>query len=84
MKGQTNNPKGRPLKGEERRKAITIRITPTAADAIFKAAKSLGVSQSDIIEDYAIGILKWRLDSGYNIPDWCDRSKTQIPEKSGM
>ena len=77
MKGHTNNPNGRPTKGTERRKSVTFRITPTAAEAIVVAARSLGVSQSDIIEDYAV-MLAQRIDLGWPIPDWSDRKHSDL------
>ena len=46
----TTSKKGRPLKGDEPRKAVTYRLTPKAAASIAEAAKEKGVSQSDIVE----------------------------------
>lgn len=71
--------KGRPPKDAETRKAVTLRITPTAAAILAKAAEAAGCSQSDILEDYLIGCLGHRvgdpLYSGRKVPDWADRSK---------
>ena len=51
METKTYPKKGRPLKGEEKREAVTFRITPKAAASIAEAAKEKGVSQSDIVEE---------------------------------
>lgn len=50
MKGHTNNPNGRPTKGNERRKAVTLRLQPSTIERIRKAAEENQCSQSDIIE----------------------------------
>lgn len=72
----TSSKKGRPLKGDEPRKAVTFRITPTAADAIARAADELGCSQSDIVEDYAM-MLNERIGLKWPIPDWGDRKSDE-------
>lgn len=50
MKGHTNNPNGRPTKGDEKRKAVTLRLQPSTIERIRKAAEENHCSQSDIIE----------------------------------
>lgn len=70
----TTKSKGRPYKGVEPRKAVTFRITRTAAAAIAKAAEDIGCSQSDIVEDYAIMIAE-RQVYGWPTPDWGGRKK---------
>lgn len=47
MKGKTNNPKGRPPKGDEPRKAVSFRLTPSAIRRIKELAALHGRSQSD-------------------------------------
>ena len=49
-KGHTNNPNGRPPKGDEKRKGITFRLQPSTIESIRKAAAENKCSQSDIIE----------------------------------
>jgi len=51
MERHTNNPNGRPTKGEEPRKACTYRLQPSTAEMVRKAAEERGCSQSDLIED---------------------------------
>lgn len=51
MKGHTNNPQGRPFKGDEKRKAVTFRLQPKTIDRIRYLATDGGISQSDIVED---------------------------------
>lgn len=55
-KGHTNNPNGRPLKGSQKRKAITLHLQPETIDFIKEWAANLGCSQSDLIEDWIAGI----------------------------
>ncbi len=50
MKGQTNNPSGRPTKGNEKRKAVSFRLQPSSISAIRLAAARMGFSQSDYVE----------------------------------
>lgn len=46
----TSSKKGRPLKGDEPRKAVTFRLQPSTKDKIEVAAVLEGCSQSDIVE----------------------------------
>ncbi len=50
MKGRTNNPNGRPPKGDEKRKGVAFRLQPSTIEKIRKAAADNKCSQSDIIE----------------------------------
>ena len=49
MKRPSNNPKGRPLKGDGPRKAVSYRLTPSAIEKVKKASEEFKVSQSDIL-----------------------------------
>ena len=49
-KGYTNNPNGRPTKGNEKRKAVTFRLQPATIATIRKCATNRGISQSDLVE----------------------------------
>lgn len=51
-KGQTNNPHGRPPLGQlEKRKMVSLRLKPKTIDKLKQAAKDLGCSQSDVIDN---------------------------------
>lgn len=56
MKVKSNNPKGRPYKGEEKREAVTFRLQPKTIDKIRFLASDGGISQSDVIE-HAIAVI---------------------------
>lgn len=53
-KGHTNNPNGRPTKGNEKRKAVSFRLQPATIATIKQCATDRGISQSDLIEDLAM------------------------------
>ena len=57
MKGHTNNPNGRPIKGEEKRKGVAFRLQPSTIERIRKAAEENQCSQSDIIEALVTEVL---------------------------
>lgn len=50
-KGHTNNPNGRPTKGNEKRKAVTFRLQPKTIDRIRTISTDYGCSMADLIED---------------------------------
>jgi len=54
--GHTNNPNGRPTKGNEKRKTVCFRLQPKTIDFIKELAANLGCSQSDLIEDRIEGM----------------------------
>lgn len=56
MKNHTNNPNGRPTKGDEKRKCVTFRLQPSTAYFIKQWASDIGCSQSDLIEDWIEGM----------------------------
>lgn len=56
MKAQTTKPQGRTPKSGETRKAVTFRITPTAAQFLKQWAEKLGCSQSDLVNDWLDGM----------------------------
>ena len=47
MKKPSNNPAGRPPKNDERRKAVSYRLTPSVINRIKQLAEAHGHSQSD-------------------------------------
>jgi hypothetical protein len=55
-KGHTNNPNGRPTKGNEKRKAVSFRLQPETAAFIKQWAANLCCSQSDLVEDWIEGM----------------------------
>lgn len=55
MKEHTNKSNGRKPKCKETRKAVTFRITPTAAKFLKQWAENLGCSQSDLVNDWLDG-----------------------------
>lgn len=57
MKGHTNNPNGRPIKGDEKRKGVTFRLQPSTIEKIRKAAEENNCSQSDLIEALVSGVV---------------------------
>ena len=50
MKGHTNNPNGRPFKGDEKRKSVSFRLQPATIECVRRAAEEKHCSLSDIIE----------------------------------
>lgn len=50
-KRASNNPNGRPYKGEEKREAVTFRLQPKTIDRIRHLAHDGGMSQSDVVEE---------------------------------
>lgn len=47
----TTSKKGRPLKGDEKREAVTFRLQPKTIDRIRYLAHYGGISQSDVVEE---------------------------------
>jgi hypothetical protein len=50
-------PRGRPLKGEEVRGRLTLRLPPDLIVGIKRAAKRRGMSQSDYLDDVVRPVL---------------------------
>ena len=59
MKGHTNNPNGRPTKGNEKRKAVCFRLQPATIESIREAAANNGISMSDLIEELVKEMNEW-------------------------
>lgn len=54
MKGQTNNPNGRPQIDEaEKRKMISLRLKPRTVEWLKRTAEEQGISQSAVIDSMA-------------------------------
>lgn len=54
MKGQTNNPNGRPpIDKGEKRKMVSLRLKPRTVEWLKRKADELGISQSAVIDGLA-------------------------------